>query len=356
MQVPSEVQGVVAAAACAIFTNINLVLSKFMNGWDFPYLFLAGLAALCIAFALAMTMLWQGSWHLERREVKWVLLVGLFSSSANALHFLAVLAGANVGTVGALASLNTVIAALLGRLVLQEPLGKVHLLAVLLSVVGAVLISDPVEVMSGMGSNLLGNMLALSAGIAQSGILICARKSGGASSMMLSNSAMAHRCVVFWLLAALPAVPDGHLQSLAMSPPTSMLFFVGLTLLLLSANRLSMLASKKCPAALTSTVLTGVQMTTGYFLDFVLFHQVPKALTMMGAVLMFFSVVTMALTRLPHRTAADPTPVGQSLASFAAAEFAEREEVNERIGSTGIGPRQRASALPGILGKQTASA
>eukprot|EP00913_Durusdinium_trenchii_P022149 g20810.t1 len=70
---------------------------------------------------------------------------------------LAVLAGADVGTVGALGSLNTVVAALLGRLVLQEPLGKVHLLAVGLSVLGAVFISDPVEAVASMGSSLLGS-------------------------------------------------------------------------------------------------------------------------------------------------------------------------------------------------------
>ena len=66
--------------------------------------------------------------------------------------------------------------------------------------------------------------------------------------------------------------------------------------------------------------------------------EVPKALTLLGASLMFFAVITMALTRLPRRArVADPpqqvppaeaeatvdTP--KSLASFAASEYAERE-------------------------------
>lgn len=337
VSLPHEVQGVAAAAGCAIFINMNLVMSKFMKGWELPYLFLAGSAALVIAFGLAMAMLLQGAWYLERREVKWVMLCGFFGCINSAMNPLAVLAGADVGTVGALGSLNTVVAALLGRLVLQEPLGKVHLLAVGLSVLGAVFISDPVEAVASMGSSLLGNMLALCGGIAQGGIFICARKSGGASSMMLSTSAMTQRWIVFWILAF--AVPDGRFQSLTASPGNSALLFLGLTVIISAANLLTMVASKKCPAALSSTLMTGSQMTTGYLLDFAVFHSVPKVRTMLGATLMFFSVVTMALTRLPAKSHVPESTM----------------EVPNEWPRTG--PRQRgSSALPGIFGVPSASA
>lgn len=75
-------------------------------------------------------------------QVKWVILRGLFGCANNVLSVSAILAGAHIGSVGALLSVNTVVAALLGRLVLGEALGKLHILAVFFSLAGAILISD----------------------------------------------------------------------------------------------------------------------------------------------------------------------------------------------------------------------
>ena len=62
--------------------------------------------------------------HCDRKEIKWVLLRGLFGSSNNVLSVCAALAGAPMGSIGVLSSVNTVVAALLGRVVLGEPWGS----------------------------------------------------------------------------------------------------------------------------------------------------------------------------------------------------------------------------------------
>eukprot|EP00913_Durusdinium_trenchii_P001687 g1561.t1 len=289
---------------CAVFTNLFLVLSKIMQGDGWPFFFVAGSAALCVAAGLVVFMICQDSYHLQRREVKWVILRGLFGCANNVLSVSAILAGAHIGSVGALLSVNTVVAALLGRLVLGEALGKLHILAVFFSLAGAILISDLDQVINLDSTAMLGNALALSAGVCLGCMFISSRKSGSASSTMLTASAMVQRWVVCWALAILPVVPDGHFELL------------------------------------------------GFLLDVFVFHKVPKALTLLGASLMFFAVITMALTRLPRRArVADPpqqvppaeaeatvdTP--KSLASFAASEYAEREVEHLSV------PRQHSAIM-----------
>ena len=192
-----------AAALGAIFANCNMMFSKFMQHWQWPYFFLAGSGAFVIVLGLLITMFCQDAYHLEGRDIKWVILRGFFGCASNVLSVCAVLAGAHVGSVGALSSVNTVVAALLGRLVLGEALGKLHLLAMLLAVAGAVLISDP-ETMGTANSSLLGNALALLGGICLGCMFISSRKSGKASSQMLTTSAMTQRWIICWTLAVVP--------------------------------------------------------------------------------------------------------------------------------------------------------
>ena len=150
--------------------------------------------------------------------MKWVILRGSFGGATNVLSVLAVATGEHIGSVGALLSVNTVVAALLGRLVLGEALGKLHIIAVIFSLTGAILISDLNEVIHSMGSNLLGDILAVSAGVSLGCMFISSRKSGDASSTMLTASAMVQRWIVCWFLSFLPAVPDGSFKGLWNSP------------------------------------------------------------------------------------------------------------------------------------------
>ena len=213
--VPREVQGVLASAFCALLLNCNMMISKLMQQWQWPYFFLAGSSCLIISVAIWLTTFCQGTYHMDSRDVKWVVLRGFFGCGSNVFTVCAVLAGAHVGSVGALSSVNTVVAALLGRLVLGEALGKLHVLAILLAVAGAVLISDP-ETMGTADSKILGNALALLAGICLGCMFISSRKSGKASAQILTCSAMAWRWVVCWVLAF--CVPDGHFENFLTSP------------------------------------------------------------------------------------------------------------------------------------------
>lgn len=370
--IPPEAQGITAAFLCAIFSTGNLIMSKMMQAWDWPYFFLAGLSALCITLGLSLCMFCQKTFELQRREVKWVFLRGLFGCFNNVLSVCAVLAGAQVGSVGALGSVNTVVAALLGRLVLGEPLGKLHVLAVIFSLAGSILISDPQQALSSMGSSLFGNLLALLAGISLGCMFISSRKSGSASSMMLTTSAMLQRWIVCWCLAFLPVIPDGRFGLLRQNVGRTFLFWLCLAATIFCTNLAASVASKKCPAALSSTLVTGATMTCGYLSDILVFGKYPSTLTIIGAVMMLLAVMTMALTRLPPKTTRTDDPAEStgpteqrhtadtgttvtpsstrrstsrhgSLASFVASEFAERrlEVEEEELPVPASGPRHR---------------
>lgn len=231
MAIPAEAQGITAAILCAVFSTANLMISKILQAWDWPYFFLAGLSAPCITLGLAITMACQKTYKLQRREVKWVILRGFFGCGNNVLSVCAVLAGAE---------------------------------AIFLT------------------------------------------------------------------------------------------------------NILSSVASKKCPAALSSTMMNGSCMAFGYVMDILIFHKVPTKLTVIGAAMMLSAVMTMALTRLPRKSTrtenqlstkedtATPSSVASatSLASFVASEFAERQEMipSELPEPSVSGPRQRLpSTLPATL-------
>ena len=91
-----------------------------------------------------------------------------------------------MGSVAALSSVSTITAALLGHVLLGEALGWFLILALLLGVGGAVLTWDP-ETISASDTRVLGNILALLAGISSACGTVCARKAGKVSSLMLGS-------------------------------------------------------------------------------------------------------------------------------------------------------------------------
>lgn len=86
-------------------------------------------------------------------------------------------------------SVNTITAALLGHFLLGEAFGGLHLLALLLAIGGAVLIWDP-HTIGTSDPKVLGNALALLAGVSSGCMTICSRKAGKASSLMLGSSSL----------------------------------------------------------------------------------------------------------------------------------------------------------------------
>ena len=95
-----------------------------------------------------------------------------------------------MGSVGALSSVNTIVAALLGHFVLGEGFSRLHLVALLLALGGAVLIWDP-DTMGTSDPKVLGNALALLSGCCAGCVVIASRKAGKASSLMLGSPSFA---------------------------------------------------------------------------------------------------------------------------------------------------------------------
>merc|ERR1719387_1256556 len=115
------------------------------------------------------------------RDAAWLFFRGFSGASTFILKVLAVGLGASPGDVAALGSINTVVAAMLARIFLGEPLGWAHGCAVGLSVTGAVLISQPGFLFESSsteaGAPWLGYIMATLAGFTQACVFIGVRKS-----------------------------------------------------------------------------------------------------------------------------------------------------------------------------------
>ena len=295
-----QAHAVLAAVGASLFRNATLVLGKYVQQRHLPYLFMVAVASFCISWGAALLMYYQGSYHVERRVVKWVVLRGLTGGGAHVLGLCAVLVGASVGSVGALTSVNTITAALLGYFLLGEAFGRWHLLALLLAVGGVVLIWDPKHIGTS-DPRFLGNALALLAGISSGFMTITSRKAREASSLMLAIAATVARCPVALLLAFLPHVKDGRLVNLAVAPQEVALYLLLLMVFLGFFSLLTSAAAKKLPAAVSSTVMVGTQMASGYVFDIICFHKTLDLVTIVGAYIMLLAALAMAFTQ-PRNT------------------------------------------------------
>mmetsp|Transcript_18363 Transcript_18363/g.38214 ORF Transcript_18363/g.38214 Transcript_18363/m.38214 type:complete len:384 (+) Transcript_18363:23-1174(+) len=338
--------GVLAIVFSGVFISANTFISRLLLEADWPYFRLMGTGSLCISACILVGVLATQGWDglsCKQNEIKWVIGRGICGTGQFLFAVLAAAAGASLGDIGALSSINTVVAALLGRLFLGERLGPWHAGAMLFSIAGAVLISDPAKMGSqGKPFAWLGYFLALMSGISFGLMFICSRKSGSASSWLLSVSAMGQRGNICWILAGTPAVDDHSFNRVAADPWLALALVVLLIVVTFLGNFLSTVGAKRCPAAVSATWMTAVSMGVGYAAQTLIFKQVPTALTLAGAFMMFLAVVTMAIARLPPRqrtretssgpppdlsssAAASPSSESRSLASFVASEYAERQ-------------------------------
>ena len=291
-----QAHAVLAAVGASLFRNATLVLGKYVQQRQLPYLFMVAVASFCVSLGAALLMYYQGSYHVERRVVKWVVLRGLAAGASHVLNLCAVLVGASVGSVGALTSVNTMTAALLGYFLLDEAFGRWHLLALLLAVGGAVLIWDPQHIGTS-DPRFLGNALALVAGISSGFMTITTRKAREASSLMLSMAATVARCPFALLLAFLPNVNDGRLTNLVVAKEEVALCLLLLMVFLGFRSLLTSAAAKKLPAAVSSTVIVGTQMSSGYVFDIFFFHETLDLVTIAGAYMMLMAALAMAFTK-----------------------------------------------------------
>lgn len=301
-----------------------------------------------MAACLAFNLLRNGEFaNVRAQDWKWIVLRGAFGSGTALLAWAAVAEGAQVGDASALGSTNVVVASLLGLVVLGERLSLLHILALVFSLAGALLVSKPAAVFGsqhtdeGTGTAWFGNLLALGSGICSGGLFIASRKSQGISSSIMITSVFLQEGLGCWLVAWLGLVKDGPLEPLVADPRLGIALLVSFMALFAGITWTISLGSQLCPAAASSTIFTSVSMTLGYIAQSVVHNQRPSRLSEVGAAFMMLAVALVALARrcqsrsvaareAPAAIVASESPEEvfscadhqlESLASFMAAEF-----------------------------------
>lgn len=337
--------GVIATVFAGAVGTAELVWGKVLKDMELPYFRVLGISALLSSLTFALVAKFSVAPFPKGFQAVWAMLRAVCGCLTFLTMVIAVQIGAGPGDVAALTSVNIVFAALLGHLFLKERLRLVHISALVLSIVGAILIAKP-EIFFGASesgmSSFVGNLLALVSGFLLSCVFICARKSADIS---ISHMACYTALVASVLGLTLPLTPfvEEVPFSVGLASPLLLLGLVAATLaIVLLAITLDTVGSVLCPAAVSATVRTASSMLCGYVAQTVLFDMVPEVLTVVGAVLMLGAVVIMASVRVSPQQAPSTTEGGQdvtsdvisacsddtateSLASFAASEFAEWE-------------------------------
>jgi len=336
-----RVLGMLTMALQGVLMSAQIVSSKVMISAGWPFYRILGFAHLMGMLVYALVAIAVQAKLPERRAWKWIVSRGLCSVLAFTGMSCAVQLGAPAGDVAALTSVNTVFAALMARAFLGEPLQYLHIIALLCSVCGAVLIARPSFLFGtpadGAASpSSFAYAFAVFAGFCLSCIAICARKAADTSVWLFNLSPAAWGAVYFMLLPLSPLVDDSSLQSLLDSPAEGTGWIVFHIILLILAIATNSAGSMWCPAAVSATVNSTSRILCGYVADVLLFRLAISPLSLAGAGLMLSGVIVMALVRTPTsaKSAAEaeegmqPASEGdenESLASFVAAEFAQQE-------------------------------
>jgi drug/metabolite transporter (DMT)-like permease len=201
--------------------------------------------------------------------------------------------GTPLGDIGALISVNSAFAALLGRMFLQESVYARHFVAIILSIGGATLISKPGFLFgSEDNSSFVGSLCALGSGISMACIFVVSRKAAKISTMMLCISASLQNGLGFMFLPDIFVfISDEPWANVSAKP----MEFIGwmsaiLTITLVNAA-FACTGYKYCPAALSAAVDTAMKMVSGYVMDIIIFNTQPDTFTLVGGLLMLGSVV-----------------------------------------------------------------
>eukprot|EP00929_Paragymnodinium_shiwhaense_P034993 TRINITY_DN18979_c0_g1_i1.p1 TRINITY_DN18979_c0_g1~~TRINITY_DN18979_c0_g1_i1.p1 ORF type:complete len:389 (+),score=58.61 TRINITY_DN18979_c0_g1_i1:138-1304(+) len=323
--------GILLMFVAGFISISRLVLSKTMQSVGLPYY---NILSMSFALAFSVFALLAGLLKApcpERKSLKWILMVGIAANGRFASLIVAVQLGAPTGDVAAVSSVNTVFAALLGRIVLGEPLQLSHIVSALCCMIGGVLIAKPVFLFGASSSSVPSTayLMAVLSGFCAAVIAISARKAGDESPWFLNMCQSGLGCLVF---AALP------FTSLANEPDVVSVLQNNLDVATASilANFLmsvigigcTTLAGMLCPAAVTATVGVSSCITLGYMADVLIFGMNIDALSCCGAALMLSSVLVMACTRKPSGEGSSPVHLESAEAGQAAAKPTDDDETN----------------------------
>eukprot|EP00928_Gymnodinium_smaydae_P023008 TRINITY_DN19151_c0_g1_i1.p1 TRINITY_DN19151_c0_g1~~TRINITY_DN19151_c0_g1_i1.p1 ORF type:complete len:390 (+),score=55.39 TRINITY_DN19151_c0_g1_i1:49-1170(+) len=350
--------GVLLMIGAAILFNVQLVVITYVTESGWSDLTLLGITSVLFVLLLIPYILFGRRPLPARKESLWIFAVGAFMSLSSISMVIALQLHVQIGDFAALNSSNVVFAALLGRIFLGERLNLGHIIAVVCSLAGAVLISKPAALFGSeqQTSNhpfWIGSVISLFSGLSDACVYISSRRCAKASPEYVMLSFNIQLIVVF--VAAAFASQTWSVVQFVQAPWLGIGWISALFASLIIGGPMFTLAAQQCPAAISATVDTATRMMSGYLFQVVLFGATIDGFTAAGAMLMLASVAAMTLMQLffpssmDHEQSNTAAPVvaeagaeveceddTDSLVSFAASEFTctSAETVRRRPGNS----------------------
>lgn len=304
----SVLLGIAFMLMAGVTVTAEMLFSISMLRMQWPYWRVTATSCVLVMAFVAVLMCALRTPFPAARQVKWVLLLGFFGAIYWGLAVAAVQLGMDPGDVSALTSINIVIAAMMGSIFLKERFNIEHILAVTLSLSGALLIARPTFVFGATPSTKTpwyGVFCTVMSGFVQGCFFICGRKAGDVSAGHLTLSALFFSFVLCALLPWTTLVEDAPV-SVALNLPLEAVGWTGVACATtLSSAFFSSAGSALCPAAISATVYTAASMFFGYLVQTIFFDAAPELITICGAFLMLAAVSLMALAGRRTKGSAD---------------------------------------------------
>lgn len=168
---------------------------------------------------------------------------------------------------------DIIAAAFFGLIFLGEKISLLHFVALALSAVGAIFISQPGFIFGQKQQNLLGSFLALLSGFFQAASFICARKSAHISVAVLTFSSLLLAVFMSLMPPLLPMVHAAKWQIVVAEPWKAMSLVLILLVLSTLSIALPAAGATRCPAAVSATVFTSSCMVSGYVSQIIFFKR-----------------------------------------------------------------------------------
>eukprot|EP00931_Biecheleriopsis_adriatica_P004405 TRINITY_DN10607_c0_g2_i1.p1 TRINITY_DN10607_c0_g2~~TRINITY_DN10607_c0_g2_i1.p1 ORF type:complete len:379 (+),score=45.56 TRINITY_DN10607_c0_g2_i1:62-1198(+) len=290
--------GILSMVLAGVAVTAEMIFSMVMLQMKWPYWRITSISCVISALPMLISLIVTKARRPSAYQVKWIILMALFSVLYWGLGILAVQVGVDPGDVAALTSINIVAAAVMGRMFLQEHIHVLHFFAVVLSVSGAVLVAQPAFLFaSGKGKRgpSFGYACAIASGFLQGFFFICSRKAGDVPAALLNMSVLSVGAVLTALLPFVPLVDEAPF-SVATSSLLEAAGWTGVAVVTtMSSSIFSVAGSMLCPAAISATVYTAASMFLGYMAQTFIFGSRPEFLSVLGAILMLAAVSLMAL-------------------------------------------------------------
>jgi len=339
------------AAGFCLTASLSIVRFLTLAGWPELTILAGGYVMSC--FAVGAYLIVSQKARSPEGQKRWTLSAGFFMAMGMVTVITSVKLGTPIGDMSSLVSINVVISALLGRILLGDALRWVHAVSVLCSLVGALLISRPtilfgreLQVADTPNTAWLGYLLGPIAGFFEACAIISARKCPSASEWQIAFTYYSQAAILLAILTQVPALEAHPVAKIQASPTEAAMWVSILTAFDLPSMVIYAMAAQALPAALSATVDTASRIVLGFVADVLLFGGQLHVLTCTGTVLMLLAVAVTAVVREVPQEPSESNPSNHqqssaetlaeedvaSVASFAASEFVDVEPSKRDLG------------------------